>query len=74
MVMPWTWNVTHSLSVTKLQSDGFGGTNVEGTFDGTPFKPFVLKQDVAVVGADVLRVDIESVVDGLIEDALELAE
>lgn len=73
VVLPWSWSSTRVLQITKLEANGFGGTSVEGTFDGEEFSPFSLLQDVDVVGADALKPDIENCVDEQIASAMRLA-
>jgi hypothetical protein len=72
--LPWNLQVTNWLSVTKLASNGRGGTDVVCSFARQPLPPFTLDRDVDLVGADTLRGDIEDMALDLISKALELSQ
>jgi hypothetical protein len=74
MVFPWNFVQGFTITVTALESDGFGGTWVSATFLDVSLKKFLLPEDWKVVGADALKASIVSVTISLIEDALELSD
>lgn len=71
--LPWLWASSAPIQITRLESNGFGATVVEGTFDGEGFGSFTLPKDVNVVGADALKHDIEFCVYEQIASALRIA-
>ena len=71
MVIPQKWQTgAKELQVTKCEVIVGHRTLIEGTFNGAPFKPFVLPYDVEAIGFDRLRVYIEFSVSEQIFDAL----
>lgn len=72
--LPQTWSFGYPVTVTKCETNTFGGTDVEVHFCGVDLAPFSFADyDVGKQGFDGLRNRIDTVVGEQIAAALRLA-